>query len=154
MDVKIETAKATDWEVIQELNNQVFLSDKANDEDLDMEHPFSEEGVSYYKQVANGEIGKCFIAYVEGKPAGYIALAIKDFGYRKSLYVEVDNMGVDPEYRSHGIGKLLIEEAVKWAKEQSATKLYVSAYWKNTKGLAFYKKNGFYEIGVELDKDI
>lgn len=154
MNIKIETAKSEDWQLIQKLNNQVFVNDKDHDEDLDLDWPFSETGIKYYKKLANGEYGKCLIAYVDHKPAGYVALAVKDFGYRKSLYVEVENIGVDPEYRSHGIGKLLIEESVKWAKEKGATKLYVSAFWKNTKSLDFYKKNGFYEVGVEMDKKI
>lgn len=154
MNIKIETAKAGDWELIQKLNNEVFVSDSANDDDLDLEWPFSEAGVKYYKKLASGEYGKCFVAYVDDKPAGYVALSIKDFGYRKSKYVEVENIGVSPEFRSNGIGHLLIEEAVKWAKEKNATKLYVQAYFKNTKAVNFYKKNDFYEIGIELDRKI
>lgn len=154
MDIKIETAKATDWELIQKLNNQVFINDKERDDDLDLNWPFSKVGIKYYKDLTNGKYGKCFIAYVGGNPAGYVALAPKDFGYRKSKYIEIENIGVDPKYRSQGIGKLLIEEAVKWAKEKHATKLWVSAYWENTRALDFYRKNGFYETGVELDKKI
>lgn len=154
MEIKIELAMVSDWELIQKLNNEVFVSDKENDDDLDLNWPFSENGIKYYKKLASGEYGKCFIAYIDGKPAGYIALAVKDFGYRKGKYIEVENMGVSPEYRSHGVGHLLIEKAVEWAKEKGATKLYVSAYWKNTKGLSFYKRNGFYEVGVELDRKI
>lgn len=154
MDIKIKTAKSDDWELIQKLNNQVFLIDKDHDDDLDLNWPFSEIGIKYYKRLANGEYGKCFIAYVDEVPAGYVALATKDFGYRKSKYIEIENIGVDPEYRSQGIGRLLMEEIVKWAKEKGAAKLYVSAYWKNTKAVNFYKKNGFYEVEVGLDKKI
>lgn len=154
MEIKIQTAKSDDWQIIQKLNNQVFVSDKENDDDLDTEWPFSKEGISYYKKLANGEYGKCFIAYDGDVPVGYVALAIKDFGYRKSKYVEIENIGVDPKYRSQGIGKQLIEASVNWTKSQNATRLYVSVYWNNKKGLGFYKKNGFYESGVELDKKI
>jgi ribosomal protein S18 acetylase RimI-like enzyme len=152
--MKIKTAQPDDWQLIQSLNNQVFINDKHHDDDLDMEYPFSERGIKYYKRLANGEYGKCLIAYADGNPAGYIALAVKDFGYRKSKYIEVENIGVDPTYRSQGIGRLLIEEAVKWAKEKNAVKLYVSAYWQNKRAINFYKKNGFYEIALELDKKI
>ncbi len=48
----------------------------------------------------------------------------------------------------------LVAETVKWAKEQKATKLFVSAYWNNKKAINFYKKNGFYESGLELDKKL
>ena len=113
MNIRIKTAEAGDWETIQTLNNQVFLNDKEHDDDLDLNWPFSEKGIKYYKELASGKHGKCYIAYLEDIPVGYIALAIKNFGYRKSKYVEVENIGVVPQYRSRGIGKLLTDMAVK-----------------------------------------
>jgi ribosomal protein S18 acetylase RimI-like enzyme len=154
MKIKILTAESEDWELIQKLNNQVFLHDQENDDDLDINWPFTSKGIEYYKKLADGKYGKCYIAYLEDKPVGYVALVIKDFGYRKSKYIEIENIGVDPEYRSQGIGKLLVEETIKWAKEQKATKLFVSAYWNNKKAINFYKKNGFYETGIELDRKL
>ncbi|OFW63666.1 hypothetical protein A3A76_04380 [Candidatus Woesebacteria bacterium RIFCSPLOWO2_01_FULL_39_23] len=152
MNVIVKTAKSGDWETIQKLNNQVFINDQEHDNDLDMNWPFSPKGIKYYKDLASGKYGKCFIAYLDNQPVGYIALAIKDFGYRKSKYIEIENIGVNPQHRSKGIGKMLMDEAVGWAKEQKATKLYVSAYWGNERAIDFYKKNGFYESGVEMDK--
>lgn len=154
MEIQIKPAKKEDWKIIQKLNNEVFISDAANDDDLDLNYPFSRRGISYYKRLASGKYGKCFIAYFHETPTGYVAIAVKDFGYRKSKYVEVENIGVDPQYRSQGIGKLLMNAAENWAKEQKATKLYVSAYWDNKRAIGFYKKIGFYEIGLELDKKI
>lgn len=154
MKVVIQTAKENDWQLIQKLNNQVFINDQAHDDDLDMNWPFSKKGVTYYKDLAIGKYGKCFIACLDKEPVGYVALAIKDFGYRKSKYVEIENIGVDPKYRSQGIGMQLIDTTVKWAKQQNATKLFVSAYWNNKGAINFYKKVGFYESGLELDKKI
>lgn len=154
MNIKIKPAESKDWKVVQKLNNQVFINDQDHDDDLDMDWPFSAKGIKYYKDITSGKLGKCFIAYNQDKPVGYVALSIKDFGYRKSKYVEVDNIGVDPKYRSKGVGRMLIEKAGEWAKKQNATKLYVQAYWENKKAIGFYKKNGFYEIGMELDKKL
>ncbi|HUW24745.1 MAG TPA: GNAT family N-acetyltransferase [Patescibacteria group bacterium] len=154
MNIKIKTAKSSDWKLIQKLNNEVFLNDEENDDDLDLDWPFSEKGIDYYQKLASGKYGKCYIAYLGKIPVGYVALAIKNFGYRKSKYVEIENIGVNPEYRSQGIGKLLVDASVRWAKEQKATKLFVSAYWNSKRAINFYKKNGFYEIGIELDRKI
>jgi len=154
MDIKIQPTKSNDWQLIQRLNNQVFLNDKENDDDLDLNWPFSEKGISYYKKLASGKYGKCLIAYLGKIPVGYIALSVKDFGYRKSKYIEIENIGVGPKYRSQGIGQQLVNATTKWAKEQKATKLFVSAYWENKGAINFYKKNGFYESGLELDKKI
>lgn len=152
--IKIRKAESEDWKTIQKLNNQVFLADKDHDDDLDMDWPFSKEGIEHYKKLANGKHGHCLIAYLGKDAVGHIALAEKDFGYRKSKYFEIEEIGVDPECRSQGIGTKLMNAAAQFAKTKGATKLYVSAYWKNKKAINFYKKNRFYETGVELDKDI
>ena len=154
MEIKIEEAKPKDWKIIQDLNNALFASEEGHDEDLDIDWPKSEEGIRYYQDVAKGKGGICYIAYSTDIPVGFIILNEKDFGYRKSKYIEVESLGVNPEYRSQGIGHLLIKEAGKWAKRKNALKLYTSVYWLNSKGLNFYKKNGFYESGVELDKKL
>lgn len=154
MEIQITKAKSSDWKIIQELNNQVFLVDQSHDNDLDMNWPFSKEGIKYYKSLANGKYGHCLIAYQDEKPVGYVALAEKNFGYRKSKYVEIENIGVNLACRSQGIGTRLINATIKWARTKGATKLWVSAYWKNSRAVGFYKKNNFYETGIELDKNI
>lgn len=152
--IKIRKAKSGDWKILQKLNNQVFLADKDHDDDMDLSWPFSKKGIKYYKELANDKYGHCLIAFSGKEAVGYAALAKKDIGYRKSKYVEIENMGVDPKYRSQGIGTKLIKAACNWAKTIGATKLWVSAYPQNIKAVNFYKKNGFYETGVELDKKI
>jgi len=155
MDIKIRPAKAVDWQIVQKLNNQVFIADKDHDDDINLDWPFSEIGIKYYKELTNGKYGRSFIAYLKKEPVGYVALANKSWnGWRKSKYVEIENIGVDPNYRSQGIGHLLVEKAGQWAKENGATKLYVAAYFQNNKAINFYKKNGFYEMGIELDKKL
>lgn len=152
--MKIREAISTDWEAIQELNNQVYLHDEDHDEDLDMERPFSEGGILYYKQLANGKYGHCFIAEIEGKAVGYIVLALKDIEYRTGKHVEIENMGVDSKHRSMGIGGELIKKGREWAESIDATKLYVSAYWENKSAINFYKKEGFSQIDIGLELSI
>jgi len=152
MNIKIRQAKSGDWELLQQLNNEVFQNDKDNDPDMDLNWPYTDYGINYYKKLANGTYGYCLIAEVDKMAVGYIALAKKDFGYRKSKYVEVENIGVSPEYRSQGIGEKLMNKASFWAKEQGAHRLYVEAFWGNNKAIKYYKKNGFVEIGIELEK--
>ncbi|OGM13037.1 hypothetical protein A3A76_01895 [Candidatus Woesebacteria bacterium RIFCSPLOWO2_01_FULL_39_23] len=154
MDIIIKSAKSKDWKIIQRLNDQVILNDLENDDDIDLNWSASEEGIKSYQEIVGGDNRKCYIAYLNNEPIGFVALSIKDFGYRKSKYIEIEKMGVDQEFRSKGIGKMLMDESIRWAKEQKATKLYVSAYWGNKRARDFYKKNGFYESGVEMDKKI
>lgn len=147
----IREVVSDDWKLLQELNNEVFIHDKEYDDDLDMNWPLSEEGINYYKSLASGEYGKCYIAEIDNKAVGYIALGEKDFGYRKRKYIELENMGVLPEYRSKGVGRELVLKAKEWASEQKATKLYVSAYWGNKGAISFYEREGFKPIDEGLE---
>lgn len=153
-NINIKVASENDWIIIQKLNTQVYLADKDNDEDLILDQPFSEKNIKYYKNLASGEYGHCAIAYIEETPVGYIAIAQKRFGHRKGNHYEIENMGVDEPYRSRGIGKSLMQYAENWAREQGASKLYVVAYWGNKQAINFYKKTGFSEIALELEKRI
>jgi len=152
MNIIIRKASPNDWGVIQKLNNDVFQNDEKNDPDMDLNWPYSEKGIKYYKSLADGSYGHCLIAEENNQPIGYVALSKKDFGYRKSTYVEVENIGVSPEFRSKGVGKKLMDSASEWAKNQGADRLYVEAFWGNKQAVKYYKNNGFVEIGVELEK--
>jgi GNAT superfamily N-acetyltransferase len=152
--ITIRLAKAEEWNILQKLNNEVFIDNYAYDPDLKMDWATSEAGEMYFKNLLANQNACCFIAEDDGKPIGYIAGAPKSIHYRKSRYFEIENMGVNPEYRSQGIGAKLIETCEKWAKDQGFQKLYVSSYFKNTKAIMFYKKSGFAEIATDLEKNI
>ncbi len=151
--MKIRESQKDDWETIQTLNNEVFIHDKEFDKDLNLDWPFSETGIDYYKNSVANKKGKCFIAEIENKPVGYIILGSKDFEYRKGKYLEMENMGVLPKYRGRGIGNSLVQHAKQYAKSVGTTKIYVSAYWENEGAINFYKREGFepIDMGLELD---
>ena len=83
-----------------------------------------------------------------------MAAAEKFIDYRKSKYLEIENMGVVPDYRSQGISRLLMDECFKWGKENGFQKVFVNSYIKNTAAMEFYKKSGFEEIDISLEKNI
>lgn len=154
MNIKINLAKTEDWGVIQKLNIEVYKSDSKFDPDLDMTRPLSSEGEEYYKKLASGVRGKCAIAYYDHKPIGYIAMSELKFDHRKSRYIEIENMGVSEEYRSHGVGSRLMTYARDYAKEMGINKIFVIAYYDNEKAINFYKNKGFRPIGLELEMEI
>ena len=154
MKPEIRELNPNDLETLRELNQEVFNSDKDNIDGLDLDWPDSKTGTLYYTQVVNKDGTVGFIAEIGNKPVGYIALCTRDLGYRTKKFVEVENMGVKPQFRSQGIGTILLNKATEWAKSQGADKLLVEAFAKNTKGLDFYRQFGFEESAVTLEKDI
>lgn len=150
--IKIRTARKEEVKDLQNLNDEVFISDQQYDPDLFMDWAQSNKGKEYFTQLLNNQNSCCLIAEDNGRKVGYIAAVPKDISYRKSKYIEIENMGVTPQRRSKGIGSILIQECLKWAKSKGFQKVYVNAYFNNIKAIKFYKRNGFSEIDLCLEK--
>jgi GNAT superfamily N-acetyltransferase len=100
--------------------------------------------------------GVIFVAEDNNKIIGYLAGDIKNAtSWRKKMkIVEGESMFVLPEYRSQGIGSKLFEEFFKWAKEKGATRVSLTASFANVKAIKFYKKLGFKEYDLVLEKEL
>ena len=94
--------------------------------------------------VAKGE-GLLLAARVADKPVGLIFGQIQSLapifeagklGYISDLYVQ-------PEYRRHGLGRLLFLALRDWLTDQGATALDLQAYTANAEAMAFWRKMGF-----------
>lgn len=143
-----------DVKILQDLNYEVFKDNYLYDDDLDMDWTYSSKGEEYYKNILQDPQAICLVAQQDGKPVGYIAGRKKDISYRKSNYCEIENMGVIKDYQRKGIGKMLVTEFIKIAKENGFQKLFVNSYSQNTRAIAFYKSLGLKEIDISLEKNI
>ena len=150
--ITIRTCQNNEVETLQNLNDEVFIDNSTYDTDLDLTWAKGEKGKQYFNDLLNNKEAYAIIAEEDGKPIGYLAASEKHIDYRKSKYLEIENMGVVPEYRSQGVGKQLIEECFKWAKEKGYQKLFVNTYFANEKAFSFYKNTGFTEIDISLEK--
>jgi ribosomal protein S18 acetylase RimI-like enzyme len=148
--------RATKDEVsdLQNLNDEIFMDNAQYDSDLDLTWAQGAKGKEYFTQLVNNPEALCLFAENEGKKIGYLAASPKIIDYRNSRYFEIENMGVTPEYRSKGIGKMLMQECFAWAKSKGFQKAFVTSYSKNIGAVDFYKKNGFEEIDISLEKDL
>lgn len=140
--------------VLQNLNDEVFVDNHKYDPDLKLDWAQSETGEKYFTEVLNNPEAICLIAEEGGKPVGYLAATPKDFGYRLSKYIEIENMGVSPNSRSKGIGAQLVKKCLELAKKSGYQRIYVNSYFENTKAIAFYEKCGLKKIDVSLEKNI
>lgn len=154
MEVKFRLANINDVRILQELNQEVFVDNHQYDPDLIMDWALSEKGKQYFSNLVQDKQAYFCLAEVNNKPIGYIVGREKKFGYRKSRYFEIENMGVVPGFRSKGIGTLLIKQAKIWAKEQGYQKIFVNSYFNNRKAIEFYKRSGMKEIDLSLEGTI
>lgn len=153
--MKIRKTTEKDVKKLQNLNDEVFVDNLSYDEDLNTNWAQSDYGKKYFLGVINKPDSICLIAEENERAIGYIAATKKEYeGTRKSNYIEIENMGVSPLYRSQGIGSSLMEECLKIAKNRGFDKVYVNCYFKNIQAVNFYKKMGFEEIDVCLEKKL
>lgn len=150
----IRPANKDEVKVLQDLNDEVFVDNSKYDSDLKMDWAQSETGKKYFTEVLNNTESICLIAEENNKPVGYIAASPRNWGHRLSKYIEIENMGVSPSFRSKGIGSKLIDECMKIAKKRGFQRVYVNAYFDNTKAIDFYERCGFKKIDISLEKNI
>ena len=152
--INIRQARTDEVEKLQFLDDEVFIHDVEFDPDLDMTWAKGEKGKTYFTNLVNDPNSYCLIAEDNDKAVGYLVTSFRETSYRKSRCAELQNMGVSLDYRSKGIGSMLIQKCLEWAKSKGYKKVYVSAYFGNLEAIKFYKKNGFVEIDLGLELDL
>ncbi len=152
--INIRQARKDEVQKLQFLDDEVFIHDYEFDPDLNMNWAKSEIGKTYFSNLLNNPESYCLIANDNDKAIGYLVASPKNISYRKSRCAEIQNMGVSPDYRSKGIGSMLIQRCLGWARTKGYRKVYVNAYFGNKQAIKFYKKYGFSEIDLGLEVDL
>ncbi len=152
--ILIRNAKKNEVKKLQNLNDEAFAENPKFDSDLILDWAQSDIGKSYFTTLLNSQEDYCLVAEDQGKLVGYIAAGPKKISHRKSKYIEIQNLGVVPSYRSQGLGSRLIKACLKRARNKGYQKAYLNSYSANVKAIAFYKSNGFSKIDVSLEKNL
>ncbi len=69
-------------------------------------------------------------------------------------YLEMDNVVIDHDYRSRGIGTLLTDYIIQYAREKGCATMMLDAYMENDKAHAFYERVGFVRRGYHFIKSL
>jgi ribosomal protein S18 acetylase RimI-like enzyme len=96
-----------------------------------------------------------YICATDGKKlAGYCSLTIKNSLWMSANLGNVDELVVDREYMNQGIGKLLMNEIEKIAKDYDCKRLELDSAFHRTNAHKFYEKLGFEKRAWLFTKEI
>lgn len=105
------------------------------------------------KSESKGSVIK-FTANDNGKTVGWALLYIIQNDRHDEPYGLLENVFVEKEFRSKGIGRQLVEMAIAEAKSRGCYKLLGTSRHSNTAAHKFYEKFGFQNWGVEFRMDL
>ena len=154
-DVQIRKATADDISAIVELNFALFQEDAGQrDPYMNLNWPKEEGRAHFFKLISRGD-SLCLLATSGNEAIGYLAGYLWDGGsLRPMKMAELERMYVRRPYRSRGVGRLLADEFVRWARQNDVQRISVTAYATNTRALAFYRALGFEPKCLSLEKGI
>ncbi len=126
------------------------------DNTLNCEWTFSKDGEEYFKEHLTNENYCVFLAYCDNQIVGYLAGGLAKKGSKRIInnLAELGNMMVLEEFRTKGIGAKLYQAFLEWCKLKGVGRLRVVASAQNLRGINFYRKNGFTDYDLILEKNI
>ena len=134
MSVEIRAATASEREALEELQRRSSMHQPMYREQL-AAHPDAIELPE--EQIAAGHVR---VAEQYGAIAGFAVLL-----ERSGDACELDGLFVEPDLMRSGIGRLLVEDAQRLARDRGATRIDVVA---NPQALEFYEAVGFVTTGT------
>lgn len=87
-----------------------------------------------------------FVAEVEGVVAGYVSTRVDSV----TQIGGIPNLGVLPAYRKQGIGRVLLETAITYLREQGMTYARIETLEQNPIGQHLYPSLGFQEFARQI----
>ncbi|HEY1329884.1 MAG TPA: GNAT family N-acetyltransferase [Actinomycetota bacterium] len=143
--MEIRAAAEPDWQTLRDVRLRALADAPyafASRLDVEREHPDQ-----YWRDRAAGRSGApgvTFLAIADGRADGLVG-----------MFVEPDQPGaghlvamwVDPAVRRTGLGRLLVERAIGWARERGLREVHLWVADGNDAAAALYRANGFAPTG-------
>ncbi len=105
-----------------------------------------EIGSLIYDELGHPDETTSFVALFDEIPVGFCTFKLKE-EFRPDLGPWLADVVVDPKYQNQGIGKMLVDIAVRQAKELGFEKLYLFAFDQTIP--EYYERLGWRKIGID-----
>ena len=151
----IRRAVAADAPVVSELALRTFLEAFAADNNPDDLAAYTAKSYGVPQQAAEiADPGMItLLAEIGGTPAGY-AQVRRDTPAEPVRHVpdvvEVVRFYVDAPWHGRGVAQRLMDAVMDAARELGGSSLWLSVWERNPRGIAFYRKYGFRDVGTHF----
>jgi GNAT superfamily N-acetyltransferase len=153
--LSIRRAGLADAPIVARLNGLLFAADSArHDPQVDQGWP-AREGEAYFRKLLDDGRAASWLAVDDDEPVGYAVGRLSGPSpIRPPIVADLESIFVVDARRSAGIGALLVDGFVAWARDAGASSLQVTAYAANDRALAFYERIGFTPRSVVLARPL
>lgn len=104
---------------------------------------FSEE---YLRHLIEDEPSDAYVAEENGHIVGYVFLHVHPLSFldffQKQTVALISDIAVTASVRRKGIGQLLFEASLQWARNRNADRMELTVWEFNKNAIAFYERNG------------
>ncbi|MBA1336475.1 MAG: hypothetical protein HPY66_2910 [Firmicutes bacterium] len=111
--------------------------------------PLTDEYVAgYLGEVNNGLL----VAEADGRCVGLLSYSVRPNLYHAANSYLIDELVVEEQFRGKDVGSALIKEVIKRAAQSGCAEISVTTMPDNVKAKEFYRKHGFVDEAVYLEK--
>ena len=132
----VDSAETQDFESLEKCYNLIFSQALDN-----FTNSLDKEERKYWNAINRGKYNEASKVIKKNDEIVAMILAI-NYGD----FIELGSIGVIPEHRGKGLGKVLMEESLKSLLEQNLTESYLEVDITNKPAINLYQKYGFKEV--------
>lgn len=157
MSELIRDVRPEDFSGIQALNGELFAFETTFSQEYNVWWMYEERGIEYFlRRLKNDDDNSIlFVAEKEERLVGYVCGYVDFYSARSvNKIAEIENMIVEDQFRNRGIGKALVDAFLEKAGELGAKKAKVAMLAGNTSAENFYRKMGFSDHELMLERKI
>ncbi len=108
-------------------------------------NPSAEDTASYIREISKNSNEVIYVAVSGPVVIGWMHVFITT-RLESGIFAEIGGLVVHEHFRGKGIGKLLIEKAIEWSRNNKITTLRLRSNIKRHEAHQFYKRSGFVEV--------
>ncbi|WP_268847257.1 GNAT family N-acetyltransferase [Flavobacterium aestivum] len=152
--IEIRKASLSNLETIQDISKQTFIetfSDVNTPENME-EYVLLNFNAKQLSLEIDNPNSLFYLATLDSETVGYLKLNFGDAQTENANEnaLEIQRIYVLKEFHGKRIGQLLLDEAIKVARQMAVNSIWLGVWEKNYNAIGFYTKNGF----ITFDKHL